>query len=245
MTEADARGGGRETREADARGGGREIEGPQAIADMLRARPVFPAGLPEFDPRSAPADPVALFSAWLRAAIRDQVPGPQAMTVATADRAGRTSSRVLLCKDVDEAGRWYFASSAGSEKGRELAVNPRAALTFYWPQQGRQIRVRGVAAPAGRQASAADFLALSPASRAEALTGHQSRPLDGLNELDEALRRAQAQVAADPGLVAAAWTLYAVSAEDVEFWQADSRRRHIRLQYQRTAGGWTRRLLWP
>jgi pyridoxamine 5'-phosphate oxidase len=231
--------------EADARGGGRETEAPQAIADMLRALPVFPAGLPEFDTRSVPADPVALFRTWLRDAVRDQVPGPQAMIVATADGAGRISSRVLLCKDVDEGGRWYFASSAGSVKGRELAASPRAALTFYWPQQGRQVRVRGTAAPAGRQASAADFLALSPASRAEALTGRQSQPLDGLNELDEALSRAQAQIAADPGLVAVTWTLYAVTAEDVEFWQADPRRRHIRLQYQRTAGGWTHRLLWP
>jgi len=231
--------------EADARGGGRERDGPGNIADLLRALPVFPPGLPQFDPRSVPADPVSLFWTWLRDAVRDQVPGPQAMVVATADDAGRVSSRVLLCKDVDEAGRWYFASSAGSVKGRELAVNPRAALTFYWPQQGRQVRVRGTAAPAGRQASAADFLALSPASRAEALDGHQSQPLDGLNELDAALRRAQARISADPSLVAAAWTLYAVPAEDVEFWQADTRRRHIRVQYQRTADGWKHRLLWP
>jgi len=217
----------------------------ESIAGMLRALPVFPSGLPAFDPRSAPDDPVALFATWLRDAVSDQVPGPQAMILATADDAGRVSSRVLLCKDVDKDGRWYFASSADSVKGRELAVNPRAALTFYWPQQGRQIRVRGTAAPASRRASAADFLALSPASRGEALTGRQSERLEGLNDLDEALRRAQAKIAADPSLVAPAWTLYAVSADDVEFWQADPRRRHVRLQYQRTAGGWSQRMLWP
>jgi pyridoxamine 5'-phosphate oxidase len=70
------------------------------------------------------------------------------MTLATADDRGNPSSRVLICKDVDSEGRWYFASGAASGKGRDLAVNPRAALSFWWPQQGRQIRVRGAASPA-------------------------------------------------------------------------------------------------
>jgi pyridoxamine 5'-phosphate oxidase len=167
------------------------------------------------------------------------------MTLATAGNSGRASSRVLICKDVDEAGRWYFASSASSVKGRELAANPSAALSFFWPQQARQVRVRGTAAPAGSQASAADFLARSPAARAEALTGRQSQPLDDLAELDEALRRAQAEIAASPALVAPDWALYTVIADDVEFWQADPEGRHVRLQYLRTASGWSRGLLWP
>jgi pyridoxamine 5'-phosphate oxidase len=218
---------------------------PENIRDVLRALAVFPAELPGFDTRSAPGDPVTLFLMWLRDAIRDKILGPHAMTLATADSAGRVSSRVLICKDVDEAGRWYFASSAGSMKGRELAVSTSAAASFYWPQQGRQIRIRGTATPAGSAASAADFLARSPASRAEALTGRQSEPLEDPAELDEALRRAQAEITANPGLVAPDWTLYALSADEVEFWQADLQRRHIRLRYQRTAGAWTRHLLWP
>lgn len=213
--------------------------------DLLRGLEVFPAELPEFDTRSAPDDPVTLFAGWLNDAIRDRILGPQVMTVATADSTGRVSSRVLICKDFDETGRWYFASSAGSLKGRELADNPRAALSFYWPQQGRQIRIRGTAVPAGSEESAADFLARSPASRAEGLIGRQSEPLGDPAELDAAFRRAQAEIAADPGLVAPAWTLYAVFADEVEFWQADHERRHIRLQYQRTSDVWTRRLLWP
>jgi pyridoxamine 5'-phosphate oxidase len=206
---------------------------------------VFPAELPGFDVRSAPGDPVTLFLSWLAAAVRDHILGPHAMTLATADAAGHVSSRVLICKDVDEDGRWYFASDSGSVKGRDLAANPRAAASFYWPQHGRQIRISGEAASAGREASAADFLARPPASRAAALTGHQSEPLTDPAELDEAFRRSEAEVEADQELVAPGWTLYALSAETVEFWQADHQRRHIRLQYQRTAAKWTTRLLWP
>ena len=140
---------------------------------------------------------------------------------------------MLICKDVDGAGRWYFASGAASGKGRDLAVNPHAALSFWWPGQGRQIRIRGAVVPAGAQASAADFLARPPASRAEALAGRQSEPLDDLAELDRAFKQAQARVGADPGLVAPDWTLYALTADEVEFWQGDPDRRHVRLRYRR------------
>jgi pyridoxamine 5'-phosphate oxidase len=215
------------------------------MRQMLRGLASFPPELPGFDTGAAPADPVALFLRWLADVIREQVVGPHAMTLATADSTGRVSSRVLLCKDVDAEGRWYFASSADSPKGGDLAGNPRAALSFYWSPLGRQIRIRGTAVPAGDEASAADFLARPPASRAEALAGRQSQPLDDVAELDDALVIAQEKVAADPGLVPPAWTLYALSADDVEFWQADHQRRHIRLRYQRTAEGWSRQLLWP
>ena len=215
------------------------------MRDMLRGLQVFPTELPQFDVKSAPGDPVTLFLSWLSAAVSDNILGPHAMTLATADAAGRVSSRVLICKDVDDKGRWYFASDAESVKGRDLAANPSAAASFYWPQHGRQIRIAGTAASAGSQASAADFLARPPASRAAALAGPQSEPLADPAELEAAFRRSQAEVDANPALLAPGWTLYALTADTVEFWQADHQRRHLRLQYQRTADEWTTRLLWP
>jgi pyridoxamine 5'-phosphate oxidase len=218
---------------------------PASRRTLLRSQRVFPDEMPAFDPAMAPDDPVTLFLDWLEAALQDAVPAPHAMTLATADDRGSPSSRVLICKDVDEAGRWYFASGAASGKGRDLAGNSHAALSFFWPQQGRQIRVRGTAVPAGPEASAADFLARPPASRAEALAGRQSEPLGDLAELDSAFRVAQARVAADPRLVAPGWTLYALTADEAEFWQGDPERRHVRLRYRRGADSWTRQLLWP
>jgi pyridoxamine 5'-phosphate oxidase len=215
------------------------------MREMLRGLAPFPAELPGFDVRAAPADPVTLFLSWLGQAVRDGVPGPHTMTLATADGAGRVSSRVLICKDVDAAGRWYFASSSDSVKGRDLAANPHAAASFWWPQQGRQIRIRGEAGSAGPEASAADFLARPPASRAAALIGQQSEPLNDLADLDDAFRTSEAKVEAEPGIVAAGWTLYALTAAEVEFWQADQERRHLRVQYLRAGDGWDRHLLWP
>lgn len=218
---------------------------PHSVRDLLRALPVFPVEMPEFDTTMAPGDPVTLFLDWLEDAIEYKILGPQAMTLSTVGRDGQVTSRVLILKDVDHDGRWYFASSSSSRKGQDLTMHPQAALSFYWSQLGRQVRIRGAVVPMPSSASAVDFLARSPASRAEALTGRQSEPLADPAELDEAFRTAQAQVAADPGLVAPDWTLYGLSADEVEFWQADHERRHVRLHYRRTADGWTSLLLWP
>ena len=217
---------------------------PGPIVGLLRAIPAVTGPLPGFDPEAAPDNPVPLFMQWLRTAIDAQVPEPHAMTLSTADPQGRPSARVLVCRDVDAAGSWYFASAAASPKGRELRANPHGALTFYWPPQGRQIRIRGTVAPAGPERSAADFLARSPQSRAESLTGRQSEVLADPAELEIALQEARARLAAAPNLVGD-WTLYALTAAGVEFWQADDQRRYTRLRYERTDRAWTRSRLWP
>lgn len=221
------------------------LAGRTSMRELLRGLPVFAADLPEFDADAAPEEPVTLFAEWLAGALGAKVPEPHAMTVSTAAGDGQPSARILICKDVDADGRWYFAANDTSRKGRDLAANPYAALTFYWPPQGRQIRVRGPVRATGADRSAADFLARSPGSRAEALTGRQSDVLDDPAELEIAVQSAQDRLAADPELVAPGWTLYAVTADEVEFWQADQDRRHTRLRYTRDGALWTRHRLWP
>ena len=222
---------------------------PPSLRELLRSQRVFPDGMPVFDPDEVPDDPVTLFLRWLEAAL------PAGLCAPSRRRNGRrptTSMRPVLRAAASAprtscsgTGASKKASAAASGKGRDLAVNPHAALSFWWPGQGRQIRIRGAVIPAGAQASAADFLGRPPASRAEALTGRQSEPLDDLAELDRAFKQAQARVSADPGLVAPDWTLYALTADEVEFWQGDPDRRHVRLRYRRAGSGWVRQLLWP
>lgn len=222
-------------------------EQPAATTDirvLLRSLPVFHTDLPDFDPAQAPDEPVALFLAWLLEAVAAGVAEPHAMTLGTADGDGRPSARVLVCKDIDADGVWYFASGSGSRKGRELAANPRASLTFYWPARGRQIRITGAVTATDASRSAADFLARSPGARAEALLGRQSQVLTDPDEARALLEESEARIAAEPDLVAPDWTLYGVTADDVEFWQADQQRRHTRLRYRRTGTGWIRERLW-
>lgn len=215
-----------------------------ALQLRLRSLPSLAGPLPRFDPTPAPADPDGLFGEWLESAITAGVIEPHAMTLSTVDPAGRPSARVLILKNL-HAGSWQFASGAGSRKGKELANTPWAALTFYWPVLGRQVRVRGPVTTASAEQSAADYLGRSAGARAAALLGMQSEPLHDDGERADAMREALERVTRDPGLVAPEWTLFAVAADEVEFWQGDEQRQHLRLRYTRAGGAWTRELLWP
>src|SRR5882757_9818572 len=97
-----------------------------------------------------------------------------AMTLATADAAGRPSARVVLLKGGDERG-FVFYTDYGSRKGRELLENPRAALVFYWPALDRQVRVEGTVAATSRAESEAYFVSRPPGSRLGAWASPQSR----------------------------------------------------------------------
>lgn len=200
---------------------------------------------PPFLVEQAPADPLELFTEWLCHAIDSGVPEPHAMTLSTVDQRGRPWARILICKDVTADGGWHFAVSAVSRKGRQLAANPVAALTFYWPQLGRQIRVSGSVERDPGDVAAADFLARPTGSREMALTRRQSEPYSEPTEIDVALAAAKAELAAAPDTVPGEWTSYAVVADTIEFWQSDAARRHVRVQYERQGERWTQTLLWP
>lgn len=166
------------------------------------------------------------------------------MVLSTVDGDGRPSSRVLLLKDVSD-GRWEFATSRSSRKGRELERSPWAAINFHWPGTGRQVRLRGRVLDAGPEAAARDYLARPQTSRAASWIGRQSEELVDRAELDSVARQAEERVAADPDSVPEDWAVYQLIADEVEFWQADRDRRHLRLSFRLSGGRWRRQLLWP
>jgi pyridoxamine 5'-phosphate oxidase len=211
---------------------------------LLRSLPSFPDSLPRFVVDEAPADPVDLFEGWLREAVDAGVLAPHAMTLSTSGPDGVVSARTLILKDIDEHG-WVFASRDDGAKARDLGANPFAALTFFWPALGRQVRVTGPVRKRPRAEGEADFLTRPPGSRAAAFVGHQSEPLGSLEEYAAAYAGAVALLAEKPGLVARTWNTWVVAADSVEFWQASPDRAHVRLRYRLHGRTWERGLLWP
>jgi pyridoxamine 5'-phosphate oxidase len=194
----------------------------------LRALPTFPADLPVLDPETAPDDPAVLFLRWLDDAAAADGPAPHAMVLATADGDGRVSARNVILTDLDDDG-WHFSTHRSSPKAAALAANSQAALTFFWPGQGRQVRLTGVVRDLGAEASV--FLARSEVSRVGTLVGHQSEALPSLEEYAAAYARTEDRLRAEPGLVDPDWADHALCPDAVEFFQA-ARPGNIRLRYR-------------
>lgn len=215
---------------------------PETARDLLRNVPVFPPELSAFDPNTAPDAPLELFLAWLTEAIDAGVRAPHAVNVATIGQDGMPDARIVILKDVGKQG-WSFASSRESPKGRQLQASPSAALTFFWPAVGRQIRIRGTVIEGQPAENAQDFRRRNPVARALVLAGRQSDVMTG--NADEAVQHQLARLEADDETVSPDWTVYTVDAHSVEFWQADNDRRHTRLRYSRDGQSWKKELLWP
>ncbi|MFI1869447.1 pyridoxal 5'-phosphate synthase [Streptomyces jumonjinensis] len=230
----------------------------EAFLVLLRAQRVWDIDLPPFDPATAPGAPLPLFQQWFAEAVAAGQPEPHTMTLATVDDDDRPDVRTLMLHDADARG-WHFASHSTSAKGRQLAAHPDAALGFYWAAQGRQIRVRGPVTPAGPTESLADLHARSTGALAAALTGAQSEVLGSRAELAHASAVAWERARTEPAASAPTWTRYVLEPREVEFFQGDAWRQHVRLRYRRATGaggeaggeavqggdGWVRELLWP
>ncbi|WP_394248800.1 pyridoxine/pyridoxamine 5'-phosphate oxidase [Arthrobacter pityocampae] len=217
---------------------------PGRIRDIVRGVPVFPDEMPPFDPASAPESPIELFVEWLQRAVTDGVAAPHAVNLATVGDDGLPDARVVILKDLTSAG-WQVASSSDSPKGRQLAQHPAAALTFFWPEAGRQVRIRGAVSTGTTQENDADFQRRHPVARALVLAGAQSAVVRSRDDVDAAVADQVRRLEAVDGLASTTWTVFTVAPDAVEFWQADQERRHTRLRYSRSGEGWRQELLWP
>ncbi|KAJ5620530.1 pyridoxamine 5'-phosphate oxidase [Penicillium lagena] len=212
----------------------------------LRNTKVLEGPFPDLDFDTFPETPHESFKLWFHEAIAAGVREPHAMTLSTTDDQGHPDARVLILKNVDARG-WHFAVKSDSPKGKQLAGNGHAALTFYWPQLARQIRLRGRAVEAPATESALDYKARPIESRICAVASDQSGVLLDRDALTQNLADTELKMSKDPMSGVEKWRVYIVVADTVEFWQGEANRLHKRLQYVHNKGEdkWQKHFLWP
>jgi len=170
---------------------------------------------------------------------------PESMTLATADKNGKPSARVVLLKGVDDAG-FVFYTNYRSRKARDLEGNSQAALVFYWSQLDRQVRVEGKVERVSEEESDDYFRTRPRESQLGALASPQSDVIESRKVLEESFKELDEQYGDRTVERPEHWGGYRVVPEKIEFWQNREGRLHDRIVFERSAdGSWTIKRLAP
>ena len=197
------------------------------------------------DEKTVDREPLHLFQRWLDEAIAAGIHLPEAMTLATSTPEGKPSARLVLLKGADERG-FVFYTNYNSMKARELAVNPQAALVFYWPQLERQVRVEGKVERTSTDESDAYFKTRPRESQIGALASPQSEVIPSREMLQQRARELEELYRDREVERPAHWGGYRLQPERIEFWKGRPGRLHDRILYERQQdGSWHRFRLAP
>jgi pyridoxamine 5'-phosphate oxidase len=201
-------------------------------------------GQASLDENGVADDPTVQFTRWFEEAIKAEVNEPNAMSVATVDTDGRPSSRIVLVKQFDERGfTWY--TNYDSQKGKQLADKPFAALLFFWSELERQVRIEGRVERTTAEESDKYFNSRPLKSRLSAIASEQSAPIASRAALEHNYEEVARQYGEAPPRPSH-WGGFRLVPERIEFWQGRRSRFHDRIVYTRQEdGSWTRQRLQP
>jgi pyridoxamine 5'-phosphate oxidase len=189
-----------------------------------------------FDESHLDTNPMVQFQKWFSEARAVAIHEPNAMTLATGGKDGQPSARIVLLKEVRKDS-FVFYTNYRSRKGRELAVNPRAALVFFWPELRRQVRITGRVKKTTRAESERYFHTRPRGAQFGAWASEQSSIIADRATLEQRMQKLEAKYAGKAITLPPDWGGYGLFPDSIEFWQGRLNRLHDRLRYSKDKGG--------
>ncbi len=186
-------------------------------------------------------DPMDQFHSWINEAIEKKIHHPNAMGLATVDKKGRPSLRIVLLKKYDKNGFIFFGNYE-SRKGVEIKNNPQAALSFHWPQLSRQVRIEGIVRKISAKESEEYFYSRPIHFQIAALASPQSRVIRDRKYLEERFMTLSKD---SPIKRPNQWGGWILKPDYFEFWQGRENRLHDRIQYSMKGKEWIIQRLAP
>jgi pyridoxamine 5'-phosphate oxidase len=190
------------------------------------------------------SNPFSLFAEWFAAARKSEPNDPDAGALGTVDAEGQPNVRMVLIKEADPRG-FVFYTNCESDKGRELAANPRAALCLHWKSLRRQVRIQGRVETIEAADADAYFAGRPRDAQISAWASRQSRALASRLELEKAVADTAAKFADRAVPRPPNWLGYRIVPARIEFWESRPNRLHDRLLFVREGGRWAARRLYP
>lgn len=182
-------------------------------------------------------NPLDQFNNWLQEAIKNEVPEPNAMVLATVNKDGQPGARNVLLKSADDNG-FIFFTNKNSDKASDLKQNPHCTLLFSWLSQHRQVIVKGKAEEISREESNTYFQTRPYGSRISAWVSEQSQVIKSREELETKVKEFMDKYPENVPMPDY-WGGYLVKPESIEFWQGRPSRLHDRIRFTKKGNTWT------
>jgi len=191
----------------------------------------------ELDEKQVDKNPLIQFSTWFEQAVQANLEEVNAMTLATVDPNGMPNARIVLLKDLEDNG-FIFYTNYESNKGRELAANPKAALVFFWPALQRQVRINGFVEKVNTETAEHYFQSRPIGSQFGAWASPQSQVITDRKVLEENLQSVVEKYKDQTIPKPPHWGGYKVIPTLIEFWQGRTSRLHDRILYTKVGDKW-------
>ena len=191
------------------------------------------------------ANPVDLFKKWFADAEKSEINDPNALSVATSNKEGIPSVRMVLLKGLSDRG-FVFYTNFNSKKGNDLKNNPNASMCFHWKSLRRQVRVTGKVTVVENEEADKYFSSRKYGSKISAWASSQSKQMNNRNEFLNKIKEYEKKYPKEKEVPRPPhWSGWRVLPNEIEFWLELDNRSHQRLIYKKENGKWIKEMLYP
>ena len=190
-------------------------------------------------------DPLELFKIWMVEAEKKEINDPNALSLATANKNGEPSVRMVLLKGLSQKG-FVFYTNLNSRKSNDIKKNPKAEMCFHWKSLRRQIRISGDITQVSDEEADAYFNSRPYESRIGAWASDQSKVMNERKDFLKKIEEFKSKYKNESNLPRPKhWSGWCLNPSSIEFWLGDKYRIHERLKYIKISNSWKKEILYP